>query len=208
MAHRLASRRLCTAGAAVLSLAVVGAPGTAAAAPDTCVQGYVWREASPSDHVCVTPGERSAAAQQNSQAAARKEPAGGAYGPDTCKQGFVWREAFPGDHVCVPPAERDQAAAQNAAGPQRVVKADPAPLQGPGVSWDQTPVGGLTAHIQDRSGKAAQCTYTSDWYTRSFFLPANGTYDLVIFPAVPKFQNWNVTVSCDNGTKTQTTTFF
>jgi hypothetical protein len=203
-----------------IAFGVVVPPGVAAAAPDTCVQGFVWREASPSDHVCVTPGERSLASQQNSLAAQRKEPAGGAYGPDTCKQGFVWREAFAGDHVCVPPGERDQAAAQNAAGPQRVAKPAPAPapkpapaqapapLQGPGVSWEQRPIGGLTAHIQDRSGKAAQCTYTSDWYTRSFFLPANSTFDLVIFPAVPKFQNWNVTVACDNGTKTQTTTFF
>ncbi|WP_193044408.1 hypothetical protein [Mycolicibacterium baixiangningiae] len=208
MAHSLL--RHCVfaalAAAAAAALGVVVPPGIAAASPDTCVQGFVWREASPSDHVCVTPAERSAAAQQNSLAAQRREPAGGAFGPDTCKQGFVWREAFAGDHVCVPTDVRDQAAAQNGAAASRVVK--PAPLQGPGVSWEQRPVGGLTAHIQDRSGKAAQCTYTSDWYSRGFFLPANSTFDLVIFPAVPKFQNWDITISCDNGTKTQTTTFF
>ena len=27
-------------------------------APDTCKQGFVWREARPEDHVCVTPRER------------------------------------------------------------------------------------------------------------------------------------------------------
>jgi hypothetical protein len=81
------------------------------------------------------------------------------------------------------------------------------PLQGPGVSWNPR-LGGLTAHITDRSGVASQCSYTSDFYTRSFFLPANGTHDLAIVPAVPAFRNWDVTVSCDNGTSTQASTFF
>ncbi|MGB3486396.1 MAG: hypothetical protein WBB07_29770, partial [Mycobacterium sp.] len=81
------------------------------------------------------------------------------------------------------------------------------PLLGPVVSWEPRP-GGLTARITDRSGVDAQCTYRSDWYTRSFFLPKNTTYDLVIVPAIPKLQNWNIEVSCDNGTRTQTTTFF
>ena len=40
--------------------------------PDTCVQGYVWREAVPSDHVCVTPETRSQAAYDNSQASGRR----------------------------------------------------------------------------------------------------------------------------------------
>ena len=69
--------------------------------PDTCKQGFVWREAQPSDHVCVTPDIRTQTAQENSFAAARREPNGGAYGPDTCLVGFVWREAFSGDQcVC------------------------------------------------------------------------------------------------------------
>ncbi|GCE18699.1 hypothetical protein KDK_24990 [Dictyobacter kobayashii] len=38
---------------------------------DTCIQGYVWREAFANDHVCVTPQERSQAAYDNSQAANR-----------------------------------------------------------------------------------------------------------------------------------------
>jgi hypothetical protein len=73
-----------------------------------CIQGYVWREASPSDHVCVTGATRSQAQQDNAQAAARRNPGGGAFGPDTCRQGFVWREAFAGDHVCVTVATRSQ----------------------------------------------------------------------------------------------------
>src|SRR5207245_9876434 len=40
--------------------------------PETCRQGFVWREAcGPNDHVCVPPATRSQAAQDNSQAAAR-----------------------------------------------------------------------------------------------------------------------------------------
>jgi hypothetical protein len=89
--------------------------------PDTCKQGFVWREAQPSDHICVTPQTRTQTAQENSLAATRRDPNGGAYGPDTCLQGFVWREAFSGDHVCVPPASRDQAASDNAAAASRRV---------------------------------------------------------------------------------------
>jgi hypothetical protein len=83
----------------------------------------------------------------------------------------------------------------------------PKPLQGPGVSWAPV-LGGLVAHVTDRSGVASQCTYTADWYTRSFFLAAKATYDVVMVPAIPKLGNWDVTVTCDNGTTTHTSTFF
>ena len=83
----------------------------------------------------------------------------------------------------------------------------PAPKLGPTVSWNPV-VGGLVAHITDRSGVSSQCTYTTDNYNRSFALPANSTYDLRIVPAVPEFRNWNVTITCDNGTTTQATTYF
>ncbi|AWN41171.1 hypothetical protein DK389_12350 [Methylobacterium durans] len=81
--------------------------------PDTCVQGLIWREANPNDHVCVTPDVRDQAQKDNSQAAARRSPTGGPSGPDACIQGFVWREAFPGDHVCVLPEIRSGAALDN-----------------------------------------------------------------------------------------------
>jgi hypothetical protein len=81
------------------------------------------------------------------------------------------------------------------------------PLQGPGVSWAPV-LGGLVAHVTDRSGVASQCTYTADWYTRSFFLAAKATYDVVMVPAIPKLGNWDVAVTCDNGTATHTSTFF
>jgi hypothetical protein len=70
--------------------------------PDTCKTGFVWREAFPGDHVCVTGASRTQAVKDNQQASKRKSPNGGQYGADTCKPGFVWREASPADHVCVP----------------------------------------------------------------------------------------------------------
>jgi len=82
---------------------------------DTCDRGFVWREASPSDHVCVKPDIRDRTRKENASADANRA-GGGAYGPDTCKQGFVWREAFPGDVVCVKPQSRDQARIDNGRG--------------------------------------------------------------------------------------------
>src|SRR5213595_249043 len=73
--------------------------------PDTCVQGFVWREARTGDTVCVTPGVRDAVAAQNANAGANKDPQAGS-GPESCSQGYVWREAFDGDTVCVTPAVR------------------------------------------------------------------------------------------------------
>ena len=90
--------------------------------PNTCKQGYVWREAMPNDVVCVTPKVRTRTRQENSQASTRREPNGGAYGADTCKQGFVWREATSADRVCVVPKIRAEAAEDNKqAGARRIV---------------------------------------------------------------------------------------
>ncbi|KUL28473.1 hypothetical protein [Actinoplanes awajinensis] len=88
---------------------------------DTCLTGYVWREAVPGDQVCVTPETRDQAAVDNAAAGDRRDPAGGAYGPDTCLTGFVWREAVADDHVCVLPETREQARADNDAAAERRV---------------------------------------------------------------------------------------
>ena len=88
--------------------------------PDTCAMGYVWRGASPNDHVCVTPATRDQVANDNSQAASRIDPHG-AFGPNTCVVGYVWREAFAGDTVCVTPAIRTQTAEDNSNAPNRVI---------------------------------------------------------------------------------------
>jgi hypothetical protein len=85
---------------------------------DRCLQGFVWREANPSDHVCVTGATRTQTQQDNAQAASRRA-GGGPYGPDTCRQGFVWREANPTDHVCVTGATRAQAQQDNSHAAER-----------------------------------------------------------------------------------------
>jgi hypothetical protein len=81
--------------------------GTQFALP--CAQGFVWREASPIDRVCVTPATRTATAADNAQAGSRHLP-----NSTTCVQGYVWREAFPGDLVCVTPATRTLAKTDDA----------------------------------------------------------------------------------------------
>ncbi|MCZ8381285.1 DUF4189 domain-containing protein [Mycobacterium sp. CPCC 205372] len=83
----------------------------------------------------------------------------------------------------------------------------PAPKLGPTVSFDPV-LGGFVAHITDRSGVSSQCTYTAENFNRAFALPANAQYDLRVVPAVPRFRNWTVTIACDNGTSTTTTTYF
>ena len=87
-----------------------------------CPQGYVWREASPSDHVCVTPLQRTRAASQNATAAAHVDQTNQTYGSNTCVSGYVWREAYTGDVVCVLPAERDAARNENAQAPPQIPK--------------------------------------------------------------------------------------
>ncbi len=41
---------------------------------DQCLQGFVWREAFPGDHVCVSGATRTQTANDNAQAAARRDP--------------------------------------------------------------------------------------------------------------------------------------
>lgn len=89
--------------------------------PDTCLQGYVWREAGPPDHVCVRPyvrQQRVTTTPKRGHAEIPTDP----YGPDTCVQGYVWREAFPGDHVCVPRQTRSAAARENSQADARMYR--------------------------------------------------------------------------------------
>jgi len=86
---------------------------------DRCLLGFVWREANPADHVCVTPDIRQQVRDDSAQAANRRDPTG-PFGPDTCIQGFVWREAFTGDVVCVTPDRRQRSRDDNAQATNRV----------------------------------------------------------------------------------------
>ncbi|MBJ7338944.1 MAG: hypothetical protein JHC64_14695 [Mycolicibacterium sp.] len=94
--------------------------------PDTCVNGFVWREARSGDTVCVTPAVRDQIAAQNANAGANKDPSQ-ASGPESCSQGYVWREAFDGDTICVTPAVRSATLADNAAAASRKASNTPQP---------------------------------------------------------------------------------
>jgi hypothetical protein len=80
-----------------------------------CLAGFVWREATANDGVCVPPAVRQQARADNAQAAARRKPGAG----DTCIAGFVWRVSIPTDLVCVTPAIREQTKRENAAADSR-----------------------------------------------------------------------------------------
>lgn len=106
---------------------------------DHCKPGFVWREANPTDHVCVTPGSRERVRRENAVASERVDP-NGAWGPTSCISGFVWREAFDGDHVCVTPHTRDVVRIENELGPSRTE----------GATNSQRPHGPLTTLPTDR----------------------------------------------------------
>jgi hypothetical protein len=113
------TRRLTVAAAAMAAAAgVMTAPlTTEAATPQQarwCKQGYVWREATPNDYVCVRPSQRTQARSDNAHASERWLP--GSY---VCRQGYVWREARPNDYVCVTPSVRAQVRYDNAHAAER-----------------------------------------------------------------------------------------
>ena len=97
-------------GNVVFKLPVVASTGAGGGArgSGTCKQGFVWREARISDHVCVSPSTRARTRSENYAGGRTTVP-----GRDVCKQGYVWREAFPTDHVCVTPQSRAEAADDN-----------------------------------------------------------------------------------------------
>lgn len=122
--------------------------------PDTCIQGYVWREARTGDTVCVTPDIRATVKQQNANPAANKDP-NGAYGPQSCAQGFVWREAFDGDTICVTPDFRQQMFDDNAAAASRKAATQPKPTpqaQAGNVVFEVTGSGEVYNIVTDPSG--------------------------------------------------------
>ena len=109
-AHRRARAWGAAAAAATLTLALGAGSASAAGShgPLTCLDGFVWRQATPKDHVCVTPAVRAQTARDNALAQTRRGVTAGTFGPDLCVAGYVWREAVPRDHVCVAPATWQQ----------------------------------------------------------------------------------------------------
>jgi hypothetical protein len=80
-------------------------------------------------------------------------------------------------------------------------------LPGPDVTGEPV-LGGIVIHVTDHSGKTSRCHYDSEVYDRDFTLNASSTADVNLVPAVPLFRAWPVTVTCDNGTRTDTTIDF
>lgn len=118
---QVASNKCCVSGVKPSQTypdALAEPDGFANATARRCKPGFVWREARPSDVVCVTPESRSMVGQENAVAASRWDPSG-AYGPNTCVAGFVWREAFDGDVTCVTPERRAAVKEENRVGPSR-----------------------------------------------------------------------------------------
>jgi hypothetical protein len=91
--HRRAWVGHVAAIAAASMLAGASVPSSASAAGDhgplTCLDGYVWRQATPRDHVCVTPEVRAQAAQDNRLAPSRASATSTTFGPDLCGPGYV-----------------------------------------------------------------------------------------------------------------------
>jgi hypothetical protein len=113
--EKLMNRPLLGLAVAMIATSVVlipTGPASASAGTDYCLNGWVWRQARPSDHVCVRDTVRAQARADN--AAARRRWTFGAHGPKTCVSGYVWRGAFTKDRVCVRPAVHAQTVADNA----------------------------------------------------------------------------------------------
>ncbi|MDN5857090.1 MAG: serine hydrolase [Pseudonocardia sp.] len=116
-----------TGGPAAAATTVPGAPAAHVQAdlpygPDTCAVPFVWRDARPGDHVCVTVDTRTRTAQENALAPSRVAPGTNGYGPKACAVPYVWRDAFDGDAVCVTTDRRDQAHDDNAHAQQRFAR--------------------------------------------------------------------------------------
>jgi hypothetical protein len=87
--------------------------------PETCAEGFVWREATPADKVCVTRSRQREVARANRSGSRLL----------TCPSGQVHREAVAarpgdgGDRLCVSPAERNLVREENAAAYSRTFRA-------------------------------------------------------------------------------------
>ncbi len=85
--------------------------------------------------------------------------------------------------------------------------AQAATVAGPDVTGEPV-LGGIVIHVTDHSGKTSKCHYDSEVFDRDFTLNANSTADLKLIPAVPLLRAWPVTVTCENGARTETSIDF
>ena len=118
---------------------------------DQCVPGFVWREAFPGDHVCVSGTTREQMQVDNSNVDKNHVS-----GSSQCRFGLVWREAEADDQVCVTNATRELAAVDNAAASARrdPACAEPKSASSLGVFTANlagtSPIGGLSYETRER----------------------------------------------------------
>jgi hypothetical protein len=163
----------------------VSAPATWTSNNGPTKQGNVVGDIDPNGHITVTFNFNKGGSVL---LAGEVGPNGQASGLSEPNNEVPWHSLAP--MACAP-------AAAAAAGPK----------EGPSLALDPG-IGSLTIHITDHSGVASSCQYSSDFVNRSFKLPANGTADLNVVPAVPLFIDHQVDITCDNGAATHTSAFF
>jgi len=105
----LGSQKSLSVGTCGCSVALPAPPS----GPNSCREGFVWRNAFDGDVVCVTPARQTQVQLENANAGSTRAGSGPS-GPNTCKSGFVWRAARPSDLVCVSTQSRAQVASENA----------------------------------------------------------------------------------------------
>ena len=164
----------------------VEAPGTWTSSNGPTKQGNVVGDIDPNGHINVVFNFNNGGSVT---LAGEVGPNGQASGLSEPNNSVPWHSLAP--MSCV----------QNGAAAQAASK------EGPTITFDPI-LGGLVAHITDRSGVTSQCEYRSDFYTRTFRLERNATFDLKIVPAIPEFRDRPIDITCDNGTETHTSTFF
>ena len=121
------------------------------AADGTCVQGFVWRQVNPQDHVCVAPATRTQTANDTAAGPSHLAPPAKGVEDGTCAQGYVWREADATDHVCVLPSTRKQTLVDNALAPFETLGSSQKKFLGwPVTRFQQTSAGDVL--ILDRHG--------------------------------------------------------
>jgi hypothetical protein len=77
-----------------------------------------------------------------------------------------------------------------------------APKENPTVTSDPV-LGGIVIHVKNNTPDQTNCHYDSEVADRDFTLQPNETTDLRLVPAVKLFRTWHVTVTCENGAKTE-----
>lgn len=164
----------------------VEAPGTWTSSNGPTKQGNVVGDIDPNGHINVVFNFKNGGSVT---LAGEVGPNGQASGLSEPNNEVPWHSLAP------------MSCAQGAAAAQAGTK------EGPSIALDPG-IGTLTIHITDHSGVASNCHYNSDFVNRSFKLPANGTTDLKVVPAVPLFIDHQVDITCDNGTESHTSAFF